>query len=125
MTTASGALARSVLPVVQPNTTRLGQGVEIRMSTDRSAEMLRNGPRPLRKLRTISITGGGLDWMIPGTWIGTPSIVDTAGDRTLWSPKNRGSVHPGLTASEASVVVALVVSGAPQSTSSLNILSYL
>jgi len=83
----------------------------------------RNGPRLLRRQRTIRCTGQGIDWVFRGTWFGHPPLFD--GERMIWTPRRGGQVAPDLPSGHAALVGALVASGAPQTTTIANALQYI
>lgn len=107
----------------QPRTTELARGLPARLG-DTALQIKRNGPRPLRCLRVITIRGGHVRWAIPGSWFGTPPVEDEQGS-LLWTPARRGQVRSGLSNEEAALLVALVATGIPQTTSIANALSFL
>lgn len=81
---------------------------------------VRNGPRPLRRLRRVHVRGPVTDWIIGGSWVGAP--IRDEGRRVLWTSSRGGRVRRGLACEDAALVVALVATEIPSTTSLLNVL---
>jgi hypothetical protein len=119
--------ARGVESVCQienamPRTTELAQGVDA-LVDGRSIRIQRNGLRLFRRQRTIRCTAPDIDWIFRGRWIGHPPLLDR--ERTIWTPRRGGQVAPDLPSNRAALVVALVASGVPETTTLANALQYI